>query len=162
MGGCTSAETREIKIAATERLIRKYSVNLCLFMELNYNWSKVNSSANLASWFQDKERETRCVTAHNTEENNILFEKHQPGGTGMLCGNEYLQYARNILVDPRGLGRWCSWLVYCNPMHVTRIVVAYHPCTGKTEGLKTVYHNTCNVFNPEGYLSIQLIYLTMT
>jgi hypothetical protein len=103
MGGCASAETREIKIAAAEQLIRKYNVNLCLFMELNYNWSKVNSSANLASWFQDKERETRCVTAQNTEENDILFGKHQPGGTGILCGNEYLQYTQNTLVDPRGL-----------------------------------------------------------
>jgi hypothetical protein len=93
MGGCASAKTREIKIAATEQLIRKYDVNLCLFMELNYNWSKVNSSANIASWFQDKERETRCVTVHNTEENNILSGKHQPGGPGMLCGNKYLQYA---------------------------------------------------------------------
>jgi hypothetical protein len=139
MGGCTSAETREIKIAATEQLIRKYNVKLCLFMELNYNWSKVNSSTNLASWFQEKERETRCVTAHNTEENNILFGKHQPGRTGMLCGNKYLQYAQNTLVDPRGLGRWCSWLFYCNPTHVTRMVVAYCPCAGKTEGLKTVY-----------------------
>ncbi len=33
IGGCASVETREIKIAATERLIRKYDVNLCLFME---------------------------------------------------------------------------------------------------------------------------------
>ncbi len=105
MGGCARPETRETKIAATEQLIRKYNVNLCLFMELNNNWSKVNSSANPASWFQDKEREPRCITAHNTEENNILFWKHQPGGTGMLCGNKYLQYTQNILVDPRGLGR---------------------------------------------------------
>jgi hypothetical protein len=50
MGGCTSMEMREIKIAAAERLIRKYDINICAFMELNFNWSKVNSSANLASW----------------------------------------------------------------------------------------------------------------
>ena len=49
MGGCASMETREIKIAATERLIRKYDINVCAFMELNFNWAKVNSSANLAS-----------------------------------------------------------------------------------------------------------------
>ncbi len=49
MGGCASGNTREIKITATERLIRKYDINLCLSMELNYNWSKVSSSANLAS-----------------------------------------------------------------------------------------------------------------
>jgi hypothetical protein len=57
-GGCASVETRGIKTAATERLIRKYNVNFCLFMELNYNWSKVSSSANLASWFTEDERET--------------------------------------------------------------------------------------------------------
>jgi hypothetical protein len=108
-------------------------------MELNFNWSMVNSLANLASWFQEEERETRCITAHNTEENNIGFGKHQPGGMGMLCRNKYLQYAHNTSVDPRGLGRWCSWFFYCNPMHVTRIVVAYHPCATKTEGLKTIY-----------------------
>jgi hypothetical protein len=49
MEGCASVKTRELKIAATERLIRKYDVNLRLFMELNYGWSKVNSSTNLAS-----------------------------------------------------------------------------------------------------------------
>jgi hypothetical protein len=104
MGGCASVKTREIKIAVTEQLIRKYDANLCLFMELNYNWSKVNSSANLASCFTGKERETRCIMAHNTEENNILFGKHQPGGTRMLCRNKYLQYAWKPMVDPRGLG----------------------------------------------------------
>jgi hypothetical protein len=48
MGGCANTEAREFKIAATEKLIHKYNINLCLFMELNFNWSKINSSANLA------------------------------------------------------------------------------------------------------------------
>ncbi len=69
MGGCASRETREIKMAATEKLIRTYDINLCAFMELNFNWSKVNSSANLASWLQDEERELRSITAHNTQQN---------------------------------------------------------------------------------------------
>ncbi len=51
MEGCASMEMREIKIAATERLICKYNINVCAFMELNFNWAKVNSLANLASWF---------------------------------------------------------------------------------------------------------------
>jgi hypothetical protein len=34
MGGYASTETRKIKIAATEQLIRRYDVNLCLFVEL--------------------------------------------------------------------------------------------------------------------------------
>jgi hypothetical protein len=73
MGGCASAEIREIKIVATERLIQKYDINLRLFMELNFNWSKVNSSANLASWFTNKEREMRCLMTHNIAEMDALF-----------------------------------------------------------------------------------------
>ncbi len=57
----------------------------------------------------------------------------------MLCRHEYLQYARNTFKDPRGLDWWCSWLFYCSPTHITRIVVAYRPCASKTVGLKTVY-----------------------
>jgi hypothetical protein len=139
IGGCASVEMREIKISATERLIRKYDINLCLFMELNYNWAKVNSSANLASWFMEDERKTRCIVAHNTKEDDTLFGKHQSGGTGMLCQHQYLQYAQQPIANPRGLGRWCSWPFFCNPTHITRIVVAYCPCASKTEGLKTVY-----------------------
>jgi hypothetical protein len=79
MGGCASMETREIKIAATERLICKYDINVYAFMELNFNWLKVNSLANLASWFQEEERELRSVTAHNKTELYDVFGKHQPG-----------------------------------------------------------------------------------
>jgi hypothetical protein len=50
-------EMLKIKIAATEHLICKYDINFCAFMELNFNWTKVNSSANLASWLQEEERE---------------------------------------------------------------------------------------------------------
>ncbi len=161
MGGCASMETREIKIEATKRPIKKYVVNLCLFMELNFNWSKVNSLANLASWFRNEERETRCVTVHNIKENNTVFGKHQPGGTGMLCRHKYLQYARNTLMDPIGLGRWCLWLFYCNPTHITQIVVTYRPCAGKTDGLKPSISNICNKSKQEDSTSIPLTYLTM-
>jgi hypothetical protein len=47
MGGCASVESREIKISGTKDLIRQYDINLCAFMELNFIWMKVNSSANL-------------------------------------------------------------------------------------------------------------------
>jgi hypothetical protein len=150
MGGCASVEAREFKIAATEKLLRKYNINLCLFMELNFNWTKVNSSANLASWFCKEEREMRCITAHNTQEFNELFGKHQPGGTGMVCRHKFLQYARKPSLDPRGLGRWCAWPFFCNPSHVTRIVVAYRPCACKVEGLNTVYQQHVRYIQARG------------
>jgi hypothetical protein len=61
MGGCSGLEVRELKIAATEILINKYEVNLSVFMELNYNWATVASSANLASWFRQEEREVQLA-----------------------------------------------------------------------------------------------------
>jgi hypothetical protein len=119
-------------------------------MELNFNWTKVNSSANLASWFCEEEREMRCITAHNTQEFNKLFGKHQLGGTGMVCRHEFLQYARKPSADPRGLGRWCAWPFFCNPSHVTRIVVAYQPRARKVEGLKTVYQQHVQYIQARG------------
>ncbi len=113
MGGCAGKEVREIKMSIMERLIQKYDVNLVACMELNFNWSKVNSSANLASWLHQEERETRSITAHNTQEQDAVSSKHQPGGTGMICHSKFIQYARKASADPRGLGRWCSWQFFC-------------------------------------------------
>jgi hypothetical protein len=150
MGGCASKEVQEIKITATEQMIKRYDINLIDFMELNYIWSKVNSSANLASWLCKKERELHSVTAHNTQEQSKLFSKHQPGETGMICHNKFLQYARKPSVDSRGLGRWCSWTFFCNPMHTTRIVVAYKPCAAKVKGLKKVYQQQLKYIHAKG------------
>jgi hypothetical protein len=135
MGGCAGKEDRQIKMSTIENLIQKYDVDLAVFMEMNFNWTNDNSSANLASWLHQEERETQSVTAHNTQEFNDIFSKHQPGGTGMVCRREFLQYARKPLVDSRGLGCWCSWPFYCNPNHVTRIIVAYRTCHTKSKGL---------------------------
>ena len=128
MGGCTGKEVRQIKMSITENLIQKYDINLAVFMKLNFNWTKANSSANLVSWFQQKERETQSVMAHNTHEFDDIFSKHQPGGPGMVCWSEFLQYARKLLVDLRSLGCWCLWPCYCNPNHATRTIGAYRIC----------------------------------
>ena len=138
MGGMAGPEARAIKIAATQQLIKKYNINVILFMEINLNWSKENSSANLSSWFQE-DRDVRSVVSHNTTEDHVAFGKHQPGGTGILVRHEFLQYAKKPTGDERGLGRWCSWPFFINPNHTTRIVVAYRPCSTKVKGLKTVY-----------------------
>ncbi len=139
MGGCAVKEVREIKKSTTEKLIQKYDVNLVACMELNFNWSKVNSSANLASWLHQEERETRSITAHNTQEQDAVSSRHQPGGMGMICRGKFIQYARKASVNPRGLGRWCSWQFFCNLNHVSRIVVAYRTCRSKVKRLRTIY-----------------------
>ena len=82
MGGCAGKEVRGIKMSIMEKLIQKYDVNLVACMELNFNWSKVNSSANLASWFHQEERETRSITAHNTQEQDAVHQDTNPEGRG--------------------------------------------------------------------------------
>ncbi len=119
-------------------------------MELNFNLTKVNSSANLASWLVKKERELRLVTDHDTTEFDDIFGKHQPGGTGMVCQYKFAQYARKPSVDPRGLGRCCSWPFYCNPTHVTKIVVAYKPYARKVKGFKMVYQQHVSYIQSRG------------
>jgi len=139
MGGMASPEAiRAIKIVATQRLIKKYNINVILFMEINLNWSKENSPANLSSWFQE-DREVRSVVSHNITEDHVAFGKHQPGGTGILVRHKLLQYAKKPSGDKRGLGRWCSWPFYNNPNHTTRIAMAYRPCATKVKGLKSIY-----------------------
>ena len=122
MGGCSGKEVRELKIAATERLLNKYKRNLSAFMELNYNWTTVDSLVNYASWFCHKDRELRLAAANNIHKTTT---RHQPGGTDMVCRHKFLQYARKPSNNFQGLGRWCSWPIYCNPTHSSRIVVAY-------------------------------------
>jgi hypothetical protein len=111
---------------------------------------KVNLSANLASWFHEEEPDLWLVTAHNMMEYDNIFGKHQPGGTGMVCRHEFAQYARKPSVNPSGLGRWCSWPFSCNPIHVTRIVVAYRPCARKVKGLKMVYQQHMRYIQSQG------------
>jgi hypothetical protein len=86
-------------MSTTVNLIQKYDVNSAVFTELNFNWTKVNSSVNLASWLHQEERETQSVTAHNMHKFNDIFSKHQPGDTGKVCQSEFLQYARKLLVN---------------------------------------------------------------
>ena len=68
----------------------------------------------------------------------------------MVCQSKYLQYARKPSVDPRGLGRWCSWPFYCNPNHMSRIVVAYRTCHSKVKGLRTIYQQQLRYIQARG------------
>ena len=107
------------------------------------------------SWFHEEEREIRCVSAHNnnTSELDNIFGKHQPGGTGLLCRHQFLQYAKKPSIYPQGLGRWCSWPFSCNASHVTRIIIAYRPCASKVKGFKTVYQQNLRYIQSKGLKS---------
>jgi len=68
----------------------------------------------------------------------------------MICRSEIIQYARKASVDPRGLSRWSSWQFFCNPNHVSRIVVAYRTCRLKAKGLCTIYQQQLRYIQVQG------------
>ena len=68
----------------------------------------------------------------------------------MICRSEFIQYARKASVDPRGLGHWCSWQFFCNPNHVSRIVVAYRMSCSKAIGLCKIYQQQLRYIQAHG------------
>ena len=136
LNSASSKEVRDIKVAECTMMVNKYDVNCISFNELGYNFTAVESSRNLASWFES-DREMRCVTSNN--EHDPALSRHQQGGVGMLCFHEYLQFARTTTKDPRRLGRICSWAFWANPSHKFRFVTAYQNCKSKPKGLKTIH-----------------------
>jgi hypothetical protein len=96
MGGCSWKEVRELKIAASERLINKYKVNLSAFIELNYNWATVDSSANLASWFCHKEREIRLAVHAEKKYRKILQPDSNYSPTVQMWYNRIHAYLQLI------------------------------------------------------------------
>jgi hypothetical protein len=96
---------REFKIATTEKLICKYNINLCLFMELNFNWTKVNSSANLALWFCEEEREMHAAPLLTTLRSLTNFLANINRGVQGWCAdmNSYNTQGSH-LQTPEGYG----------------------------------------------------------
>lgn len=148
LNSCSGKEVREVKTSEVMALQRRYQINAMCLNELGFNWSAVEASRNLSSWFED-ERETRCVAAHNTCDPSFI-SKHQQGGTGIVVMHEFLQYARNSSKDFRGMGRWCSFAFWVNPKHKFRLIVAYNVCKGKPKGLKTVYQQQLRAMQDAG------------
>ena len=90
------------------------------------------------------EREIRATGSHNTHSPKV--SPLQQGGTAMLITHSLLQYAQTNTADMRRLGRWSSWTFYRNPLHRTRVVVAYSPGQFR-KGPKTVYQQQMAYIN---------------
>ena len=56
-----------------------------------------------------------------------------------MAFKDLIPYVRKKCHDFRQLGRVASWLVYANPKHQTRVVVAYGVGRSKPKGLRTRY-----------------------
>lgn len=129
-------KSRDKKVDIINHLIDRWDVQGGCFQEVGINWNKAERGHNMTSWFKFDRRELRTNTSHNVNE-NITFA--QQGGVAQFICKELSQYARETEPDFRGLGRWCSWLLYSNPSHKTRVVAAYNVGKNTSEYLGTIY-----------------------
>ncbi len=137
--------TRTEKLSKITALIAKYDVDGVVFCEAGINWSVGPSSRDLKSFFDPHmEREVRAAGSHNVHGPRI--SPLQQGGTAILLTHGILQYAKRHTTDMRKLGRWSSWTLCHNPLHRTRVVVAYSPGHLR-KGLKTVYQQQMTYIN---------------
>lgn len=78
----------------------------------------------------------KTITAHNINEN---IEAKQQGGVAQFVCKELGQYAKESEPDSRGLGRWCSWLIYAHLSHKMRLISAYNLGVSTLNYLGTIY-----------------------
>jgi hypothetical protein len=141
MGGqlnsASSAEVQARKTSNIIRLINDWEVQGGCLSEVGIDWSTFCSSANLASWFCLEIQDIRTYTTHNKHKQGIAH--HQLGGTATLVCKELARYAKQKGDDFRGLGCWCSTLLYADKNHRFRIVSTYNVGRQAPQGDSTIF-----------------------
>ena len=136
VNGASTPLRRDKKVNDITRIIDDWDIQGGCLQEIGINWSSLSYERNMTSWFRLDRREAKTNTAHNTNEN---FEDAQQGGVAQFVCKELSQYAKETEQDFRGLGRWCSWVIYAHPSHKTRVVTAYNLGPATSNYLGTVY-----------------------
>jgi len=136
VNGASTVVSRDKKIADISRIIDTWDVQGGCLQEIGINWNAHDYSRNMTSWFKFDRREAKTITAHNEHEN---VEARQQGGVAQFSCKELSQYTKESEPDFRGLGRWCSWLIYAHPSHKTRLVSAYNLGSATSNYLGTIY-----------------------
>lgn len=67
--------------------------------------------------------------------------KRQYGGTALVIGSQLSSRLAGSDIDPTGLGRWSSTLIQGKIGYKTRVISAYRPCLGTSEGSVNIQHH---------------------
>jgi hypothetical protein len=118
-------------------------------LEVGVNWSTFPQSADLASWFRDKIPYVRTHLGNNKHEGAA---HHQPGGMATFACGELVRYVKQKGGNFRGLGRWCSSLIYAKPKHCTQIVLTYNVGHQTPKGESTIYQQRLRYIQDHGLL----------
>ncbi len=141
MGGqlnsASSSEVRARKTSDIIRLINDWEVQGGCLSEVGVDWSTYSPLANFASWFRLELPDIRSHTAHNKHKQGIAH--HQPGGTATMACKELARYVKHKGDNFRGLGCWCSTLMYADNNHRFQIVSAYNVGRQAPRGDSTIF-----------------------
>jgi hypothetical protein len=114
MGGqLNSASSSEVQSRKTGNiiwLINDWEIQGECLLKVGIDWSTYGPSANLASWFCLEVQDVCSHTAHNRYEQGVAH--HQPRGMTTFVCKEMARYVKQKGNNFRGLGRWCSMLLY--------------------------------------------------
>ncbi len=106
-------------------------------MEVGIDWSTYGPSANLPSWFCLEVQDLCLHTANNGYKQGVAH--HQPGGTAVFISKEMARYVKQKGNNFRGLGRWCSMLLYADKNYRFQFFSAYSVGRQALQGDSTIF-----------------------
>ena len=148
LNNMSTKAVRDVKVKGLKHLERVYDTDIHMYNEHGVNCDNGTRNTNFNSWMGDAGR-SRCVMAYNKHDKEYEGV-HQPGGTAVRVTGAMTQYVRKTNEDFRGLGRYCSVVMWANPNKKCRFVSVYNICKGKPKGLRTQYQQIMRQMQREG------------
>lgn len=130
--------TNQTKLQDILHLAETFDADGIVLAEVGVNWQFYRPSSRLSSRCNKlSAREIRATEAYNIHA--PISSPAQQGGTAIITRHSILEFAKNTSHDPKGLGRWASWVISATPDHISRVVVAYCPGRTKKTGLSLIH-----------------------
>jgi hypothetical protein len=137
------------KVRQLNKLMADYGVDVLAGCETRTDWGFVKKeddrSCNLFGNGQPTHR------SHASNINNHKIKRYQWGGTCVTASGQFVSFVTLTGTDTTGLG-WWSWIYVGDGGKLTRVIVAYQPCSPKnrmTMG-ETVWDQHLRYFESRG------------
>ena len=113
LNNMSTKSVREVTCKSLRYIENKYDTDIHLYNEHGMNGKNIPKGSNFDSWMGDRGM-SKYIMAYN--EHDTEYEgMHQPGGTAIRVTGAMTQYLRKKSPDSRGLGRYCSVVMWANP-----------------------------------------------
>lgn len=122
-----------------KNLFIKFDIDILSLTELGQNLRRIDNSEQLRELTRGWVENIAVRTAHNRHYDS--GRKRQYGGTALVVGTQLSSRLAASDIDPSGLGRWTSTLIQGKVGFKTRVISAYRPCPGTSEGSVNIQHH---------------------